>query len=247
MKKFRFLFVVLVLLISACTKEGASDTNAAGMQSGTGGSLARFTIAQNRLYVVDNRNLFTYNLSDPAKPSLVNTLFINGNVETIFPYKDKLFIGSTTGMFIYSISNPDAPVKLGSAVHVRSCDPVVANDTVAFVTLTGGWCGPATDGLYVHDIKDLLKPVLKKLLPIPTPYGLGLHDKVLYVCCRQNGLMVFNVSDPYNPVLKKTLTGENFMDVIPISNLLISYVSSGIQLYDISSPENPQLINKINN
>lgn len=246
MKIFQFLFGVILLLVAGCTKEGVTNNNASST-SGTGGSLARFTIAQGRLYVVDNTNLYTYDLSNPSNPSLVNTLVIGGSVETIFPYKDKLFIGSANGMYIYSISNPNTPVKLGAALHVRSCDPVVANDSVAFVTLTGGFCGPATDGLYIYDIKNILQPVLKKLLPTETPYGLALRDTVLYVCGRQKGLKVFNVTNAYNPVLKNTLTGETFMDVIPFSNLLICYVNTGILLYDISSPENPQLINKINN
>ena len=248
MKKFQsYLFVILLLGVISCTKESV-NSNSANSTSGTGGSLARFTIAQNRLYVVDRSNLFTYNLSDPANPLLVSTLFVGGNVETIFPYKDKLFIGSATGMYIYSISNANTPVKLGAALHVRSCDPVVANDSVAFVTLTSGSrCGPAADGLYIHDIKNILQPVLKKTLPMATPYGLGLKDTVLYVCCRQNGLKIFNVTDAYNPLLKNTLNGETFMDVIPISNLLICYVSRGIMLYDISSPQNPLLIKKIDN
>jgi hypothetical protein len=246
MKRMQLLFVSIILFALSCTKDGVTDTTSSST-AGIGGSLARFTIAQNYLYVVDRSNLYTYKLSDPVDPVLTSTLFIGGNVETIFPYKDKLFIGSANGMYIYSIITAATPVKLGAALHVRSCDPVVANDSVAFVTLTGGFCGPATDGLYVYDIKDLLKPVLKKLLPTETPYGLALQDTVIYVCGRQKGLKIFNVKNPYDPVLKNTLTGETYMDVIPYGNLLICYVSAGILLYDISSPEAPQLVKKVNN
>lgn len=248
MKKIQtFLLIVCLFYVVGCNKANNTSPISSG-SAGTGGSLAKFTISQDHLYVVDRLQLYSYNLLDPLNPSLVNTTFVDSHIETIFPYKDKLFIATTTGMDIYSITNPNLPVKLGSASHLRSCDPIVANDSVAFVSLsTGTRCGPATEGLYIQDIKNILQPVLKKTLPMSAPYGLGLKDTVLYVCCRQYGLKVFNVTDAYNPILKNTLLGETFMDVIPLSNLLICYVGNGLSLYDISAPENPQLIKKISN
>ena len=248
MKKIQVLLLIICLLYAIGCNKASDSSPASSGSSGTGGSLAKFTISQGYLYVVDRFQLYTYNLSDPSNPSLVNTTFVDAHIETIFPYKDKLFIATTTGMDIYSITNANLPVKLGTALHLRSCDPIVANDSVAFVTLsTGTRSGPATEGLYVQDIRNILQPVLKKTLPMSAPYGLGLKDTVLYVCCRQNGLKVFNVTDAYNPILINTLLGETFMDVIPLSNLLICYVGNGISLYDISSPQLPQLIKKINN
>jgi hypothetical protein len=115
------------------------------------------------------------------------------DVETIFPYKDKLFIGSTQGMYVYSLANPATPVKLGSITHVRICDPVVANDTISYTTLQGNnRCGPAESGLYICDIKTITAPVLEKLLPLSTPYGLGLMDFVIFICRGNNGLSVIN-------------------------------------------------------
>ena len=57
------------------------------------------------------------------------------NVETIFPFKDKLFIGSQNGMFVYNINNADNPSLVGQFSHVQSCDPVIADDDYAYVTL----------------------------------------------------------------------------------------------------------------
>ena len=129
---------------------------------------------------------------------------------------------------------------MGEAKHGRSCDPVVATDSVAYVTLKGGsFCGPAEDGLYVHDIKNLFQPVLKNTIKISTPGGLGLQDSTLYVCCNANGLRIYNVKDPYNPVEKKVLKGADYKDVIPYGNLLLCYVATGILLYDISKPADP--------
>jgi hypothetical protein len=237
----------IVLFFNSCEK--AADSNAAAATTtGTGGSLARFTIAGNYLYLVDVSSLKTYDITDPEKPVEQPVLYLNGFVETIFPYKDKLFIGSRNGMFIYSISNPAKPVLLGTASHVRSCDPVVANDSIAFVTLLGGRaCGPAQDGLYIHNIKDLTKPVLIKNEPIPTPNGLGLADSILYVCQKANGMSIYDVSKPATPLFRKKINTYTFEDVIPYNNLLICYISTGLVLYDISNRTNPVELNVINN
>ena len=79
------------------------------------------------------------------------------------------------------------------------------------------------------------------------PEGLGLQGSYLYICCNNEGLKVFDVSVPANPVEVKTVTGSYFKDVIPYGNQLICYVSTGINLYDISNPSDPVLVKQINN
>lgn len=239
--------VIFSVFLFSCNKD--SDTNsAAAASSGKGGSLARFAIAGNYLYLADDISLKTFNIADPQNTVIVNTTPLRFGVETIYPYKDKLFIGSTDGMYIYSIANPVSPELLSEALHQRSCDPVVANDSVSFVTLRGTTrCGLATDGLYIYNIKNILAPVQINLTEIPTPNGLGLQDSILYVCQKDNGLSVFNVNNPSAPVLRKKITGRIFEDVICYNNLLVCYLSTGLALYDISSPSNPVEISLVNN
>jgi hypothetical protein len=218
----------------------SSSSLTSSATSGKGGSLSRFTISGNYLYAVDNHYLYTYDISDPKKAVKTNTSAMSFDMETIYPFKNRLFIGSKTGLYIYSLDRPDQPVQIGEAKHGRSCDPVAVNDQAAYVTLKGGSiCGPAEDGLYVHDISNILSPVLKTMIKISTPEGLGVQDKTLYVSCNTNGLRVYNINDPFKPVEKKVLTDANYRDVIPYGNLLICYVTTGILLYDITSPENP--------
>src|SRR5262249_19826018 len=68
---------------------------------GRGGSMARFTLMEQYLYAVSDYDLRTFNISSAQDPSLVTKTNIGWGIETIYPFKDKLFIGSTTGMFIY--------------------------------------------------------------------------------------------------------------------------------------------------
>lgn len=232
-KRIPVLCLLVISFAIGCTKD--SNKAVDSVDSGSGGSLARFTIAAGHLYLADYTTLEVYDLADPKTPAKKTSVNIGFGIETIYPYQDKLFIGSRDGMYIYSITQPSNPVKLGEARHVRSCDPVVANDTIAYVTLRGGSaCGPAQDGLYVYDIKNVVSPVLKSLFQISSPGGLGLKDSVVFICRGNAGLSLVNVKKPESPALMYTVNDANFVDVIPYGNLLLCYVSNGLLVYDIT-------------
>lgn len=239
------LLCSLFLVIISCEKNSAANADASA--TGKGGSMARFTIAQNRLYLADYSTIEVYDIS--ANPVVKkNSVNVDFSVETIFPYKDKLFIGSRNGMFIYSITDPDKPVKLGEALHVRSCDPVVANDSFSYVTLrsSNSTCGAAQDGLYIYDVKSILAPKQLSLLPLESPFGLGLKDTVVFVCRGTYGLTAVNVKDPNNPKVMYNVKDGNYVDVIPIDQLLICYVKEGLLLYDISNLEKIVKLGNVN-
>ena len=248
-KNINYLSIVLMLgLINwHCTKDStAASANTGG--AGQGGSLARFTIAGNYLYSVDNQVLKTFSLANPANPELKSSVNVGFDIETIFPFKDKLFIGSSSVVYIFSIASPEQPQKLGTAISpsvMRRCDPVVAKDSVAYATLrTNGACGGTQSILAVYDIKDITNPRVAASVPVPEPYGLGYADNALYVC-DFNGLQVFDISNQYSPMFKNAVTGNSFVDVIPYGNTLICWVRDGLVIYDISNRFNPVLITKI--
>ncbi len=253
MKKLFYILIALSVLTS-CSKE-SSDTGVNSFSgdgydgpSGQGGSLARFTIAMNHLYVVDSRKLYTYSLANGSNPQLTSTIPLGADIETIYSYKDKLFIGSRAAMFIYSISSPESPVSVGTASHVRACDPVVANDSMAYVTVrNGSTCGSSFSALLVYDVRNILSPIQKTMVNMESPYGLGLHHNRLYVCNGTNGLNVFDISYPNQPKVIKKITDDVYYDVIPTDNLLICMVKDGMVLYDYSSSDELTRMAKISN
>jgi hypothetical protein len=235
----------IFIIYQSCEK---SDLISNVATAGKGGSITRFTIAKDHLYIVSNHFLYAYSLTDPEKPELVYTSDVNFDIETIYPYNNNLFLGSKTGLYVYSIDTASSPRLIGMAQHARSCDPVVVNDTVAFVTLkSDGNCGPAKAGLYIHDITNIMQPVVKQVVSLPDPMGLGIQDSILYVCCGREGLKVFNVCHPYSPMLISTKRDGNYRDVIPYAGILICAVDSGILLYDIHNPDSPALLKELTN
>lgn len=249
MKFIPYIFFAAVILFAAsCSKEDSgtrAQTNAFGStaspgvaESGTGqgGSLARFTIAQSHLYVVDNRELHTYTLADPASPVHTSTQTIGFDIETIYSYKDKLFIGSQTAMYIYSIADASRPSKLGEASHVRACDPVVANDNVAYVTVrAGNTCGGGSNALFVYDITNLLQPRQKNVIPLESPWGLGMTNDRLFVCNGASGMTILDITQPHYPKVLQKITDATYYDVIVYDDLLICMIEGGTLLYEIQS------------
>ncbi len=211
------------------------------------GSTARFGLQQNRMYTVSHDDLKVFNISKADAPAYVNKIdLIQGNIETIFPYKNNLFIGAQGGMFIYSASNPDQPSLLGQFTHVRSCDPVVADDTHAYVTLSGGtMCGGFNNQLDVVDIKNLLSPKLLKTYPLKSPKGLSKDGNTLLICDGTDGLKLFDVTDPSNVTHIKTVSGFDPHDVIAIQGYAIAVASNGMYIIDYRVPANAGIIGKI--
>lgn len=247
MKKTFSLLVLLSTLLFSCSKSDNATSTGGGESSGQGGSLARFTISGRYLYVVDDQKLYTYSLANSAKPQLKSTVNVGFSVETIYPYADKLFIGSQNAMYIYSIADPELPASLGTATHVRSCDPVVANDTLAYVTVrSGSNCGGNVNALLVYDIKNVMQPRQLNTVPLANPWGLGMKGNRLYVCNGTSGLNVYDISNPARPTQIKQLTDESFFDVIITpDNMLVAMIQGGTALYDLKANDEMVLLAKI--
>jgi len=227
-------FVFLADFNSAAGATGKTNT-------GTGGSLARFMVYEDFLYAVDNYSLRMFTVSTPSNPSMVKEMYVGWNIETLFPYENKLFLGSTTGMYIYSLADPANPIFISQFRHASSCDPVVVNGDYAYVTLrAGNLCGDINSQLDVIDIKDLQNPVLLKEYPMEEPYGLGIDDNLLFVCDGPAGLKIYNAADPLAIDEHKLAQYKDIQafDVIPLGEVLIMIGTDGLYQYNYSDPGN---------
>ncbi|MBX3044513.1 MAG: hypothetical protein KIT33_10770 [Candidatus Kapabacteria bacterium] len=214
--------------------------------TGIGGSMARFTIYDNYLYAVDRNNLQVVDIKIPADPKLWSKLNVGWDIETIFPFKNRLFIGSMTGMFIYDVSTPWNPQLLGQFSHARACDPVVADDNYAYVTLrTGTACAGNLNQLDVLDIRDLRNPRLIKSYPMQEPAGLGLDNDILFICDGPAGLKVFDAANPEDLKLLDWQPEMKTFDVIPLGYSLLMIGEDGFYQYDYSDPKKLILLSKI--
>jgi len=199
--------------------------------------MARFTIVNNYLYSVNRFLLGTFGISNANDPQRISTNNIGWNIETIYPFKDKLFIGSSSGMFIYDISNPASPNRVGQFTHARACDPVIADDNTAYVTLHDGTpCGGSTNQLDAVNIINLTSPSFIKTYPMTHPHGLTKDNNLLFICDGRDGLKMYDATNPGAIVLKKHLTVLEPYDAIAWNNNLIVTAKDGLYQYNYSNP-----------
>jgi len=237
MKKLIALCISAILL-NACSKDSSDVASPSG--TGQGGSLARFAISEDFMFAVNGQSLKVFSLSDPENPRLLSSTNLGVNVETIF-LRDSatLFIGSTDGMFIYDISNAPAINHLSTYRHITSCDPVVANENYAYVTLrssvNNNACSRGVNQLDILDISDLRNPQEVNRISMEHPIGLGLYGDTLLVC--DGGVKVFSTVDPRNPYLITTQTEIDAVDIIPYGKQMIISTSTGFEQYEYHKGE----------
>jgi hypothetical protein len=214
---------------------------------GMGGSMARFTITNERLYTVGNSNLDVFNITNAANPFNVSRRNLGWNIETIYPFGNQLFIGSGSGMFVYDISNADNPVQTGQFSHVRSCDPVIADNQYAYVTLRSGTtCQGYTNQLDVLKLNGSNNPSFIKTYNLTNPFGLSKDGNYLFICDGKDGLKVFNAADPLNIVQLKTLPTGEAHDVIAYNGWALVVAEDGLYQYDYTDINNIRLLSRIN-
>lgn len=232
---------------TANTGSGTSNPGGGNRREGTGGSLARFMIVGNRLYCIDDRDLISFDITDPARPVFKTRSEIGWMIETIFYAKYHLFIGGQQGVYIYDVEDNRDPQYRGEFQHAERCDPVVVDGDRAYVTLRGGSpCGGFTNQMDILDVRDVRNPrLLKSYDKLNSPYGLAVRDGIAFVCDGPSGLRVLNVGNPDKITECAKITDITPLDVIWHQNLLIVTASEGLFLYDAADPCNPKKFGKM--
>ena len=217
-----------------------------GVSTSVNGSMSRFGFYQNYLYVVLNNQMSIFDLSGDKPVKAVDNMHVGGNVETIFSYKDYMFMGTPTGMLIYSVADPLKPEYQSMMWHVYGCDPVVVEDDIAYVTVhAGNNCGQNFNELIILDVKDVKNPQPIVSYTMTKPKGLGIDNGTLILC--DDGLKIYNASDPQTLMANRLAhySGMEGYDVIPHDNVLMMIADDGIYQYDYSNLKEIKQLSKL--
>ncbi|MBE0677052.1 MAG: hypothetical protein IH591_20535 [Bacteroidales bacterium] len=211
-----------------------------GASSGVAGSMASFMLNEQFLYLIAQPwNLKTVDVTAAADMEVVDSIEVQRNMETLYKLEDKLFVGTTTGMLIFGLTDPAAPRQISAYDHITACDPVVVDGQYAYVTLrSGSRCANSQNLLEVIDISSISNPYLVKSYPMFNPHGLGIDGDLLFVCDGAAGLKVYDKSDPMDIINNKLAHYADFntYDVIPLNGILMLVGEGGIYQYDYSNP-----------
>jgi hypothetical protein len=234
---------VVFMSASNGTKSASSGS---GTPFGLGGSMARFSIVQNHLYTVTTSHLNVFQIADALNPVFTKDISLGWNIETIYPFRDQLFVGSMNGMFIFSIANPNEPIQTGQFEHARSCDPVIADDQFAYVTLRSGTaCEGFNNQLDVVDLRNPSTPFLSKTYSMTNPHGLSKDGNILFICDGKAGLKIYNASDVNNLQLISIIENMETFDVIAFKGIALVVAKGGLYQYDYTNPAKPVLLSKM--
>ncbi len=228
-----------VLLTSDASFGGERDFSSSSSVNSSvvsGGSMARFTAFEDYLYTIDGAEVKVFDVKQ-ALPVLKNEVTMQWGIETLFPMADNLFVGSTSGLLIYDISNPESPAYRSTFAHATACDPVAVSGNTAYVTLrNGNACEGFVNQLDVIDVSNLDNPDLIRSYPMDNPHGLSVVGETLYLCEGLFGFKTFDVSDPkkIGERLQDHVSGFNAFDVIvlPPGNHVMVVGENGLYQYD---------------
>jgi len=243
---------LFILHSFSCTKE---DSVSSG--NTRNGSLSRIISVGNFLYAVDDNNLISINAGDPTNLSITSSISLGAGIQTIYYRNNNLYIGSATKMYVYSIQNNPAAPSLTSTytypILIEPRDPILALDSVIYSTSTSsGWSGV----FRVFDSRDISNPILIEENWLQTPRGMDVSGNVLYLCNGFFGIRLYSLGDPYHPLLESIIDEDNnlangdignndYYDVIAANGQLFCYTKGALLNYDISQPNQPVYLNKI--
>jgi hypothetical protein len=213
--------------------------------TGVAGSMSKLAVLNNYLYAISQSTLNAVSVSPSNYFANKKTYLARiGAGETIYPFKDKLFIGASSGMTIFDVSVPDQPNQMGVFSHAKLCDPVITDGDNAYVTLrSGNACSGTENELDVVNVQNLYSPSLIKKYNLSHPKGLSKDGNILMVC--DEGLRVFDATTPDNLILKKTISIDNPYDVICLNGIAIVSAEDGLYQYKYINASNISLLSKI--
>jgi len=167
----------------------------------------------NYLYEADSRtpNIRVFDVSTPEQPTFVRIIQSDsgGPVHEVTALNGRLYtavIDSRGASEVYDITNvgdPSLPVPLlssipsGSSAHTAW--PSDDGTIVAVARETAG------GDVRLWDISDLSTPVLDAVISLPRSETYSLHEvmidgNLLYISAYQAGVLVYDITDPTNPV-----------------------------------------------
>lgn len=230
----KLLSLLCLLFILSCDND-SSDFNPDLSGTGTGGSLAKFTIINNQVLVLNQNEVKQYDIQANGELLFKSQISIGSQLETIFPYgTDNVLIGSSNAVYFLGFDTDNSLILKSTYAHLTACDPVVAKDGIAFSTLKVSDCRNGTDDfIEAIDISDIENPKVLKVYNTTAPFGLAIKNSFLFVC-EKGGLTmyVYNQNGDLTELDFKEIPNAVPLDLIVSDTNLIVRTDDGF--YNIS-------------
>lgn len=217
--------------------ESAVPSSFAGSSESINGTLNKIALANDYSYIIGSEKIHCFENSATSM-SKSGSRYIQPDLETIYAEHERLYIGSQSSMIVLDASNPADPEQVSTYFHPTSCDPVFPFGDIAYLTLrTEEFSGCAGDenSLEILDISNINHPYQLNSITMESPYGMRMINNHLFVGEGENGLAVFDASNPEDLVLVKNYDFEAY-DIMmhpTIPNRILTTSNNGLDQYNL--------------
>lgn len=196
-----------------------------------------------RLCSVDEKThtLCVADVSNPAKPVLQSTMDLPGSPSSVAISGQTVIVAmGEGGLSFIDVSSPSKP-RVRAAMELINACHVVVDSTMAYVA-----CGEEAKALLL-DLSDPDRPRTVRVVDMEEPvYRIAYADNRLYLGHGQRDIVIFDVSNPYDPVESGRKTFEfPPVGMEPDNELLITAAQHGIRVLDVGNPKDIKILSKV--
>ena len=206
------------------------------------GVVRSISVVGNYAYVAAGRgHVVIFDVADPLAIKQVSDLPDYQWAMSLIAVGDRLFVADNAlGLWAADITNPELPEPYASInLKLAAAGLAYAEPYIYLVDMSGG--------LNVYDMSDPSDTVAIGHLDIPQgSTNIILDGKYGFISAGEKGLWVVDLSDPTNP--KKVAERSSTMTdgIVKAGDMVyLTDFIQGLLTYDVSRPEDPQLVNSL--
>ena len=188
------------------------------------------------LLFVKGRTFFdVFDISEPDNPVFVKEIEISsGMISNFLINQDFVYLWSGKEIDILDISDIENLHIVKQYLVDSTITDMDLSDTLIFVSMEQGL-------VRVFNVKDPTN--FQEITDINTGGGtinILLEQDIMYVADRENRLIIFDISDIFNPVKLSSHDDQFIMGhMVKKDNILFTVSSGNVELVDVSDPSNP--------
>lgn len=192
------------------------------------------------LFKQNNSRLQIWDVSSPHSPVLLDSISVTQTLRKISKLNNLLFLSDDDSLKIYDIADVHNAVLKSSISNHTGIDFLV-EENIMYVL--------KNNGIDLYDITSPGQPILLSNTYYYNCKSFSKYNNLVYISCLHNTqpfqylLRIIDVSDPSNPLQISILDQESqYYRAITESGFLYLFEESkGIYVYDLSTPELPEL------
>lgn len=228
--------VALVLILTILNTASAATIELVG-QWDTSGYAKDVVVVNNHAYIADDiGGLCIVDISDPSDP-MIEGIFASGeSINSVTIRDNYAYVTAEEGFFIFDISKPSNPIKIGENCSISAYNVVVSGNYAYLASYSG---------LDVVDITNPSNPTKVGECTTDSAGSVFVLGNYAYVTNFYNGLFIIDISNPSNPIKVGQYTaGEYFRSVVVSDNYayLATTGKSGLCVLDVSDNSNPIVV-----